>query len=207
MVGHKARWIFPSVGTLGNLGNIWRNFWKMELAYVRGSEGDRKRVIRFKNLGQKIVFNDFNKGEISFDTKELGDFWLLKVWTSRFSFLMWWTTGQWASSYHSRRTHGFQYGPQNSWFGGRWALADGASGLPQHYASFALILATPTFQTPARRNRFNSFLSGTGLFAGSAGKLSGFAWLEPGRWARDFLNGGTDWAFWFGKSPEKRGNF
>ncbi|MEK7527168.1 MAG: glutamate--tRNA ligase family protein, partial [Patescibacteria group bacterium] len=49
------------------------------VAYVsEESEGDRKQVIRFKNLGQKIVFNDLIKGEISFDTKELGDFVIAK---------------------------------------------------------------------------------------------------------------------------------
>lgn len=51
------------------------------VAYVskeEGGEGKRDEVIRFKNPGQKIVFNDLIKGEIAFDTKELGDFVIAK---------------------------------------------------------------------------------------------------------------------------------
>ena len=50
-------------------------------AYVskeEGGEGKRDEVIRFKNPGQKIIFNDLIKGEIIFDTKELGDFVIAK---------------------------------------------------------------------------------------------------------------------------------
>jgi len=50
-------------------------------AYVskeEGGEGKRNEVIRFKNPGQKIIFNDLIKGEIVFDTKELGDFVIAK---------------------------------------------------------------------------------------------------------------------------------
>jgi len=41
-------------------------------------EGDRSEVIRFKNPNKKIVFNDLIRGEISFDTTELGDFVIAK---------------------------------------------------------------------------------------------------------------------------------
>lgn len=41
-------------------------------------EGKRGDVIRFKNPGKTIVFHDLIRGEISFDTKELGDFVLAK---------------------------------------------------------------------------------------------------------------------------------
>jgi len=50
-------------------------------AYVskeEGGEGKRDEVIRFKNPGRKIIFNDLIKGEIIFDTKELGDFVIAK---------------------------------------------------------------------------------------------------------------------------------
>jgi glutamyl-tRNA synthetase len=33
-----------------------------------------KKVVRFKNPGSRIVFNDLIRGDVSFDTKELGDF-------------------------------------------------------------------------------------------------------------------------------------
>lgn len=41
-------------------------------------EGDRSSVIRFKNPGQKITFQDLIHGEITFDTTELGDFVIAK---------------------------------------------------------------------------------------------------------------------------------
>ncbi len=41
-------------------------------------EGDREEVIRFRNPGSKITFTDLVHGEISFDTKELGDFVIAK---------------------------------------------------------------------------------------------------------------------------------
>ncbi len=37
-------------------------------------EGDREEVIRFKNPNKKISFNDIIRGEVIFDTTELGDF-------------------------------------------------------------------------------------------------------------------------------------
>ncbi len=37
-------------------------------------EGDREEVIRFKNPNKKITFTDFIRGEITFDTTDLGDF-------------------------------------------------------------------------------------------------------------------------------------
>lgn len=41
-------------------------------------EGDRAEVIRFKNPNTKITFNDLIRGEITFDTTDLGDFVLAK---------------------------------------------------------------------------------------------------------------------------------
>lgn len=40
--------------------------------------GERKEVIRLRNSGQKIIFVDLIRGEISFDTTELGDFVIAK---------------------------------------------------------------------------------------------------------------------------------
>lgn len=41
-------------------------------------EGSRKEVIRFKNPNKKVVFEDIIRGEIEFDTTELGDFVIAK---------------------------------------------------------------------------------------------------------------------------------
>lgn len=41
-------------------------------------EGQRDEVIRFKNPNKKIVFNDLIRGDIEFDTTELGDFIIAK---------------------------------------------------------------------------------------------------------------------------------
>jgi glutamyl-tRNA synthetase len=41
-------------------------------------EGQRAEVIRFKNQNKVITFNDIVRGEISFDTTELGDFVIAK---------------------------------------------------------------------------------------------------------------------------------
>ncbi len=41
-------------------------------------EGQRAEVIRFKNPNKKITFDDLIKGEVSFDTTELGDFVIAK---------------------------------------------------------------------------------------------------------------------------------
>ncbi len=41
-------------------------------------EGDRAEVIRFKNPNKKIKFNDLIRGEVQFDTTELGDFIIAK---------------------------------------------------------------------------------------------------------------------------------
>lgn len=41
-------------------------------------EGQRNEVIRFKNPNKVITFNDMIRGEISFDTTELGDFVIAK---------------------------------------------------------------------------------------------------------------------------------
>lgn len=41
-------------------------------------EGQRSEVIRFKNPNKQITFNDTIRGDITFDTKELGDFVIAK---------------------------------------------------------------------------------------------------------------------------------
>jgi glutamyl/glutaminyl-tRNA synthetase len=41
-------------------------------------EGQRSEVVRFKNPNKKITFNDLIRGEVSFDTTELGDFVIAK---------------------------------------------------------------------------------------------------------------------------------
>ncbi|MFH1472965.1 MAG: glutamate--tRNA ligase family protein [bacterium] len=41
-------------------------------------EGDRSEVIRFKNLKKKIVFDDVIRGQVEFDTTDLGDFVVAK---------------------------------------------------------------------------------------------------------------------------------
>jgi len=41
-------------------------------------EGQRSEVIRFKNPNKEIIFEDLVRGEISFDTTELGDFIIAK---------------------------------------------------------------------------------------------------------------------------------
>ncbi len=52
---------------------------KEDYAYFsKETEGDRKEVIRFRNPGKKIAFQDLIRGEISFDTTELGDFVIAK---------------------------------------------------------------------------------------------------------------------------------
>ncbi len=48
-------------------------------AYLSKEEaGDREQVIRFKNPNKVIKFDDIVRGEISFDTSELGDFVIAK---------------------------------------------------------------------------------------------------------------------------------
>ncbi|MDO8575592.1 MAG: glutamate--tRNA ligase [bacterium] len=44
-------------------------------------EGDRAEVIRFKNPNKKVKFNDLIRGDIEFDTTELGDFVIAKSMT------------------------------------------------------------------------------------------------------------------------------
>ncbi len=43
-----------------------------------GEEGKRSEVIRFRNPGREVVFTDLVRGEIKFDTAELGDFVIAK---------------------------------------------------------------------------------------------------------------------------------
>lgn len=48
-------------------------------AYIsKESAGERSEVIRFKNPNKEIAFNDIIRGEIKFDTTELGDFVIAK---------------------------------------------------------------------------------------------------------------------------------
>ncbi len=48
-------------------------------AYIsEESEGERKKVVRFKNPNKVVSVNDLIRGEIKFDTTELGDFVLAK---------------------------------------------------------------------------------------------------------------------------------
>ncbi len=55
---------------------------KNKKAYVSKEEGgERTEVIRFKNPNKKITFNDLIRGEITFDTTELGDFVIAKSLT------------------------------------------------------------------------------------------------------------------------------
>jgi len=50
-----------------------------EKAYISKEEsGDRTEVIRFKNPNKKVTFIDLIRGEITFDTTELGDFVIAK---------------------------------------------------------------------------------------------------------------------------------
>jgi glutamyl-tRNA synthetase len=64
-------------------GDIYKKYLKKLLdsdkAYISDEkEGDRKTVIRFKNPNTKIKFNDIVRGEIEFDTTDLGDFVIAK---------------------------------------------------------------------------------------------------------------------------------
>lgn len=52
---------------------------KNKKAYISKEEGgERTEVIRFKNPNKKITFQDLIRGEITFDTTELGDFVIAK---------------------------------------------------------------------------------------------------------------------------------
>lgn len=51
---------------------------KTEDGLAGSSQADEERVIRFKNPNKKIVFNDLIRGDIEFDTTELGDFVIAK---------------------------------------------------------------------------------------------------------------------------------
>jgi len=67
-------------------GEIYRKYIekliKEEKAYISKEEakeeGQRSEVIRFKNPNKEIIFEDLVRGEISFDTTELGDFIIAK---------------------------------------------------------------------------------------------------------------------------------
>ncbi len=51
-------------------------------AYIsKEAEGERSEVIRLKNPNKKITFNDMIRGDITFDTSELGDFVIAKSTT------------------------------------------------------------------------------------------------------------------------------
>lgn len=50
-----------------------------DTAYISKEEGgDRDEVIRFRNPGKRVQFDDIVRGEIEFDTTELGDFVIAK---------------------------------------------------------------------------------------------------------------------------------
>lgn len=52
---------------------------KQNKAYISKEEsGERTEVIRFRNSNKKITFKDLIRGEITFDTTELGDFVIAK---------------------------------------------------------------------------------------------------------------------------------
>jgi glutamyl-tRNA synthetase len=51
---------------------------KAYLSKEEASEGKRTEVIRLKNPGKDIIFTDLLRGEITFNTKELGDFVIAK---------------------------------------------------------------------------------------------------------------------------------
>ncbi len=51
---------------------------KAYLSKEKSEDGKRDEVIRFKNPNSQIIFKDLIKGEISFDTTELGDFVIAK---------------------------------------------------------------------------------------------------------------------------------
>jgi glutamyl-tRNA synthetase len=67
-------------------GEIYRKYLEKLLAdgtaYIskeeQKEEGDRAEVIRFRNLGKKVRFDDIIRGLIEFDTTELGDFIIAK---------------------------------------------------------------------------------------------------------------------------------
>jgi glutamyl-tRNA synthetase len=55
---------------------------KQDKAYISKEEGgERTEVIRFRNPNKKITFTDLIRGEITFDTTELGDFVIAKSMT------------------------------------------------------------------------------------------------------------------------------
>jgi len=55
---------------------------KHNKAYIsKEEEGDRAEVIRFRNPNKKITFTDLIRGDITFDTTELGDFVIAKSMT------------------------------------------------------------------------------------------------------------------------------
>lgn len=55
---------------------------KHNKAYISKEEGgDRTEVIRFRNPNKKITFTDLIRGDITFDTTELGDFVIAKSMT------------------------------------------------------------------------------------------------------------------------------
>ncbi|MCK5027764.1 MAG: glutamate--tRNA ligase [Candidatus Pacebacteria bacterium] len=66
--------------------DIYRNYLKKLIdegkAYISEEEvkkeGDRASVIRFKNPNKKVTFSDEVRGEVTFDTTELGDFVIAK---------------------------------------------------------------------------------------------------------------------------------
>ena len=126
---------------------IYRKYLKQLLdngvSYVsEESEGERKEVIRFKNPGQKISFPDLIKDEITFDTKELGDFVIAKSLSEPiFHFANVVDDREMGITHIIRgEDHISNTARQILIWRALNDLADGASGLP-HYAHLPLILA------------------------------------------------------------------
>src|SRR3989344_2246530 len=42
------------------------------------TEGENREVVRFKNTNREVIFDDMVRGEVKFDTTELGDFIIAK---------------------------------------------------------------------------------------------------------------------------------
>ncbi len=66
---------------VGEHEKILRDFVSRGIASVTqetGMDGTKREIIRFKNPNRRITFTDMIRGEISFDTTELGDFVIAK---------------------------------------------------------------------------------------------------------------------------------
>ena len=69
---------------VGKHEDILRDLVAQDVAYVSketSDEGVEREVIRFRNPNRAVTFNDLIRGEITFDTTELGDFVIAKSFT------------------------------------------------------------------------------------------------------------------------------